>query len=120
MKVVDGKEEPKTAPVRPLRYINKNTQLPMKGRSGWRVRKVFADEWKPVLSFMHEESRGRITSTSIDDMKKSDFIDETYEAGVERLKRTYPSLFEGDNVRIHKYYSNYVDQDMLFNIGNTV
>ena len=87
----EGVEVVTIAPVRPLRYIRDDkSQLPKENR----LRKVFADDWRPVLKVMNEKAKHLIRNTDCKDMD-SVFIEATFAAGRQGLQEKYPSLFAG-------------------------
>lgn len=88
----DGSIEVVSTPVRPLRYINSQFHLPKENR----MRKVFNDEWKPVLSFMFDAAKNLIVNVREEDMN-AEFLETTFNTGRNRLEEKFPNLFAGKN-----------------------
>ena len=62
-----------------------------------RLRKVFADEWRPALSLMHDAAKHLICRTDTRDMN-SRFFETTMVAARSGLEEKYPHLFDGNNL----------------------
>ena len=88
-RTVAGVEVVKTSPVRPLRYIVTPEMLPLANR----VRKVFADDWKPVLKLMEEATAHLTRGVNEKDMDAA-FMESTFNAARDSLNEKYPRLFE--------------------------
>ena len=93
-RTVAGVEVVKTSPVRPLRYIVTPEMLPLANR----VRKVFADDWRPVLKLMEEATSDLTRGVNEKDMDAA-FMESTFNAARDSLNEKYPDLFEQDRNR---------------------
>lgn len=83
--------------VRPLCYDSvRNDFLPKINKNNRCVRQIFADNWKPLLSDMHNGAQQSISNTRVEDMNAL-FMESTYYEGRSYLKEKYPTLFDGDN-----------------------
>ena len=91
-RVVGGEDTISITPVRPLRHIVKDTQLPQHNR----VRRTWADEWKPVLKVMNDGAKQSIGNTRVEDMNAA-FVESTYNVARACLESKYPRLFEGND-----------------------
>lgn len=79
------------APVRPLRFIVKNTMLP-----AGNVRNNFKDGWKPILSCMAKFVKRELDGTRAERMDSA-FREHTYSIAIEGLRTATPELFTGKN-----------------------
>ena len=50
----------KKTPIRPLRFMDSTEHLPTKNR----IRKVYTDKWKPVLSLMYNTTKHLIKNVT--------------------------------------------------------
>ncbi len=82
-------------PIRPLRFLTDDL-LPRSNSKSKRLRKFFRDCWSPILKFMHNANRARIANTHLKAINH-DFLQETYDVGVEALVTRYPDLCTGAN-----------------------
>ena len=83
-------------PIRPLRFLTDDL-LPLVNAKKTRVRKTFRDAWRPVLQEMHNANRARIANTSLQEINH-DFLQQTFNVGVQAIQDKYPELFSGCNV----------------------
>ena len=63
-----------------------------------RVRKVFADDWRPVLKLMEEATSDLTRGVNEKDMDAA-FMESTFNAARDSLNEKYPDLFEQDRNR---------------------
>ena len=94
-----GEDVVSITPVRPLRYIVADKMMPKANR----LRRVWADEWKPALSIMHSGARQLIGNTPVENMN-AEFIESTYAAARAFLEDKYPRLFEGSNIERNRQW----------------
>lgn len=87
----DGNTIRTNSPVRPLRFITQNNMIPTANRA----RRVWADEWKPVLLVMHDGAKDMIRN--IGQNAGAELMEASYHAGRAKLQEKYPRLFEGAN-----------------------
>ena len=83
-------------PVRPLRHILRPAMFPKTNKKGARVRTVWANDWRPVLSEMQKGLRTTIPKVRAETLD-AEFLEKTYLEGRLYFETTYPSLFDGAN-----------------------
>ena len=89
-------------PIRPIRFIIAK-MLPKVNNQNKKVRRTFTDDWKPVLSIMHDGAKLLIGNTPVGAINAS-FIEETFNAALTHLESKFPNLFEGENAELGRQW----------------